>query len=239
VIRSKGEDMELVTTFESLSKRVLEKYDENVPITMGILVADYRQSDAREYIINYLNRFDEKSGKYIDFYLPGYYMYSEEDQNEWEIRSHRNVCISKHRSSREPIFITRLNERFYFDEYLFEEFLRQFEKETDISYTYSPMLILVEINKKKGYGELEFQDKMVIDLDDGTPRGVRRSGVLFEEIFNIAKCEVGLDRFAREMRMHYLRGNAIKSIATILDGNIIEPLVENMKGIMQYRIKKI
>ena len=102
---------------------------------------------------------------------------------------------------------------------------------------YSPMLILVEINKRNGYGHLEFQDKMVIDLDDGTPRGVRRSGVLFEEIFNIAKREVRLDRFGREIRMHYLKGNAVKTIASLLDGNIIEPLVETVEGIMQYRVK--
>ena len=108
--------MELVTTFESLSKRVLEKYDEEIPITMGILVADYRQSDAREYILNYLNRFDEKSGKYIDFYLPGYYMFSKESKNEWKNRSHQNICISRHCSSSEPIFISRLNENFYFYE---------------------------------------------------------------------------------------------------------------------------
>ena len=61
--------MELVTTFESLSKKVLQKY-EGISITMGILIADYRQTDAREYILNYMNRFDELSGKYIDFYLP-------------------------------------------------------------------------------------------------------------------------------------------------------------------------
>lgn len=229
--------MELVTTFESLSKRVLEKYDEEIPITMGILIADYRQSDAREYILNYLNRFDEKSGKYIDFYLPGYYIFSKESKNEWKNRSHQNICISRHCSLREPIFISRLNENFYFDEYLFEDFLRDLENKTAISYTYSPMLILVEINKRNGYGHLEFQDKMVIDLDDGTPRGVRRSGVLFEEIFNIAKREVRLDRFGREIRMHYLRGNAVKTIASLLDGNIIEPLVETVEGIMQYRIK--
>lgn len=229
--------MELVTTFESLSKRVLEKYDGDIPITMGILVADHRQSAAREYILNYLNRFDEKSGKYIDFYLPGYYMFSEEGKNEWEKRSHQNICVSRHCSSKEPIFISRLQEKFYFDGYLFENFLYDFERKTGISYTYSPMLILVEVNKRKGYGKLEFQDKLVIDLDDGTPRGIRRSGVLFEEIFNIAKREVRLDRFGRALRMHYLKGNAVKTIANVLDGNIIEPLAETMEGIMQYKIK--
>ncbi|GAB6990140.1 hypothetical protein JCM16418A_21900 [Paenibacillus pini] len=27
----------------------------------------------REYILNYINRFNYKSNKYINFYLPGYY----------------------------------------------------------------------------------------------------------------------------------------------------------------------
>ncbi len=229
--------MELVTTFENLSERALEKYGEGFPITMGILVADYRQSDAREYILNYLNRFDEKSGKYIDFYLPGYYMFSEESKYEWKHRSHQNICISKHCSSKKPVFISRLKENFYFDGYLFEDFLRDFENKTAISYTYSPMLILVEVNKSNGYGRLEFQNKMVIDLNDGTPCGVRRSGVLFEAIFNIAKHETRLDRFRREIRMYYLKGNAVKTVARFLDGNIIEPLAETAEGIMQYRIK--
>jgi len=229
--------MELVTTFESLTKKVLERYDKDIPITMGILVADYRQSDAREYILNYLNRFDEKSGKYIDFYLPGYYMYSKESKNEWKKRSHQNICISRHCSSKEPIYISRLNENYYFDGYLFENFLRDFETKVGISYTYSPMLILVEINKRNRCEHLEFLDKMVINLDDGTPRGVRRSGILFEEIFNIAKREERLDRFGKEIRKNYLRGNAVKNLANLLDGNIIESLVDTVEGIRQYRIK--
>ena len=60
--------MELITDFEELSKVILKKYEgEGNCITMGILVADYRQSEAREYMLNYLRRFDMLSGKYIDF----------------------------------------------------------------------------------------------------------------------------------------------------------------------------
>lgn len=229
--------MELITTFESLSEKVLEKYDDS-PITMGILIADHRQADAREYILNYLNRFDEKSGKFIDFYLPGYYMYSAESENEWETRSHQNICISKYCSSNEPIYISRLREKFYFDDYLFEDFLRVFESKTNIKYTYNPMLILVEVRKTVGYGAIEFQDKMVIELDDGTTGGVRRSGVLFEQIFDIAKKEANLEWFGNEIRMYYLKGNAIKTIASALDGNVIESLVDVVDGIRKYRIKK-
>lgn len=229
--------MELVTTFESLSKKVLQKY-EGISITMGILIADYRQTDAREYILNYMNRFDELSGKYIDFYLPGYYMYAQESNNDWKTRSHENMCISRHCSSNEPIYISRTNELFYFDDYLFEDFLREFEKKTGISYTYSPMLVLVEVNKAVGYGTIEFQDKMVIDLDDGTPHGIRRSGVLFEQIFAIAKRYVNLDRFEKDIRLHYIRGNAVNTIAGILDGSLLETMVSNVEGIRKYRIKK-
>ena len=75
--------MELITDFGELSKRILKKHeDEDSCVTMGILVADYRQSEAREYMLNYLRRFDMLSGKYIDFYLPGYYMYAKDSKDE-------------------------------------------------------------------------------------------------------------------------------------------------------------
>lgn len=231
--------MELITTFESLSKRVIEKYNDEIAMTMGILVADYRQTEAREYILNYMNRFDELSGKFIDFYLPGYYMYSCESKDEWRTRSRKNVCISRHCSSEVPVYISRLNENFYFDDYLFEDFLREFEKKTGISYVYGPMLILIEVKKGEGYGAIEFQDKLVIDLDDGTPRGVRRSGILFEQIFEIAKREVGLNQFAKEMTMHYIKGNTIPIIVKMLEGNLIESVVETIDGIKKYRVKKM
>lgn len=230
--------MELITTFESLSKKVLEKYD-GIPVTMGILVADYRQTEAREYILNYLNRFDEKSGKYIDFYLPGYYMHACESENEWKERSHQNICISRHCTSNNPVYIGRLNEKFYFDDYLFEDFLREFEKRTGITYTYNPMLILIEVNKSVGYGSIEFQDKMVIELDNGTQGGIKRSGILFEEIFAIAQREVDLKRFGTKLRTHYIKGNVVKTIAGILDGNFVEAVVDTAGDIKKYRIKRV
>ncbi len=41
-------------------------------VTFGILVADWQMSKAREYIVDYMNRFDQNSGKYIDFMVLGY-----------------------------------------------------------------------------------------------------------------------------------------------------------------------
>lgn len=233
----KDEIVELITDFERLSQKVLEKYDENTCITMGILIADHRQSEAREYMLNYLNRFDELSGKYIDFYIPGYYMYSKDSKDEWEKRDHFNICISRHCSSKNPVYLDRIASPYYFDDYLFEDFLREFEKKTGIKYTYNPMLILVEVKKDKYRGMLQLQNKMVIELDDNTPRGIRRSGQLFEAIFDIAKREVNLDRFGKALRMRFIKGNIVQKIASTLDGNIIEAIEESVEGIMTYRIK--
>lgn len=228
--------MELVTDFEILTEKILEQYkDLDVSITVGVLLADYRQSDAREYILNYLNRFDELSGKYIDFYLPGYYLYTGDSDDEWEKRSHYNMTVSRHKSN-DCISIRRTGEKYYFDEYLFEDFLRDMEKRMDILYTYNPMLLLVEVNMNKARGKLEYQRKMIIELDN-TQQGIRRSGCLFDQIFQIAQRMVNLDRFGKAIRMRYIKGCAIKSLAKALDGNIIEVVQETREQILMCKIK--
>ena len=233
----RGMKMELVADFETLSKKVLEKYDDEICVTMGILIVDYRQSEAREYILNYMNRFDELSGNYIDFYLPGYYMFTEDSKNEWERRQHYNICVSRHCSTYKPIYLDRTGAPYYFDDYLFEDFLREFSKKTGISYTYNPMLILVEVKRERYRGQIQFQDRMVIELDENTPRGIRRSGQLFEAIFDIAKRDVNLHSFERELKIKYIKGDAVHKIAEILDGNLLEAISESVEGVMTYRMK--
>ena len=229
--------MELVTDFETLSKMLLEKYDDEICVTMGILIADYRQSEAREYILNYMNRFDELSGKYIDFYLPGYYMFTGDSEDEWERRQHHNMCVSRHCSTHAPVYLDRTGAPYYFDDYLFEDFLREFSKKTGVGYTYNPMLILIEVKNERYRGQIQFQNKIVIELDENSPRGIRRSGQLFEAIFDIAKREVNLNRFGRALKIKYIKGNAVQKIASMLDGNFIEAIGESVEGIMTYRIK--
>lgn len=229
--------MELVTDFETLSKMLLDKYNNEICVTMGILIADYRQSETREYILNYMNRFDELSGKYIDFYLPGYYMFTEDSEVEWERRQHYNMCISRHCSAHKPIYLDRTGAPYYFDDYLFEDFLREFCNKTGVSYTYNPMLILIEVKKECYRGQIQFQNKIVIELDENSPRGIRRSGQLFEAIFDIAKREMNLHRFGRALKIKYIKGNAVQKIASMLDGNFIEAIGESAEGIMTYRIK--
>lgn len=40
---------------------------------------------------------------------------------------------------------------------------------------------------------------MVIELDEDSDRGVTRAGILFNRIFEVAKQEVGLDRFKQNV----------------------------------------
>lgn len=107
-----------------------------------------------------------------------------------------------------------------------------------IEYTYNPMLVLVEVNKSKDRGKIEFQNKMVIELDEDSDRGVTRAGILFNRIFEVAKQAVGLDRFQQDVRMYYIKGHAVNNIIRAIQGDWLES-VENVVGdIKRFRIKK-
>ena len=78
--------MNPVRTFDEISEAVLDNdYD---CITMGILLADADQHEAKEYIVNYMNRFDKRSGKYIDFYIPGYFTDFSQENAELQNKYH-------------------------------------------------------------------------------------------------------------------------------------------------------
>ena len=40
---------------------------------------------------------------------------------------------------------------YYFDKYLFDDFIEKMEESMEIEYTYNLMLVLVEVNKSKGH----------------------------------------------------------------------------------------
>lgn len=135
--KDRGIIMELVSTFEDMIKRIFSKYDD-IPITIGILIADYRQTEAREYILNYLNIFDKKSGKYIDFYLPGYNQIKKYDNNK---SKHIYMEIKNYNEANKIIAVNRTRKEYFFDDIVFENFLYEFETKTSVKYVYNPMLV--------------------------------------------------------------------------------------------------
>lgn len=54
--------MNPVGTFDEICEKVLQKYKEDEVVTIGILVADWQQDEAKQYIVDYMDRFDRKSG---------------------------------------------------------------------------------------------------------------------------------------------------------------------------------
>ena len=226
-----------ISTFNQITKDILERKDCNT-ITVGILIADGNQTDAREYIVNYMDMFDRKSGRYIDFFIPGYYK-GISDCFSCEKKYHPNAYEKPINTYDIPVYrIRRQQTLYYFDRNLFIDFIEEMEERMGIEYTYNPMLILVEVNKDNDRGEIEFQNKMVIELDENPDNGVRRAGLLFNEIFRIAQREVGLDRFNRDIRMYYIKGGAVNNIIRAIQGDWLESVGNVVGDINRFRIKR-
>ena len=106
-----------VRTFDQITQEILDKYDYKT-ITVGILIADGNQTAARDYIINYMDKFDKESGKYIDFFVPGYCEKISDSAVSIEKRYHPNayekwICMDDL-----PMFIIRRNQTaYYFDKF--------------------------------------------------------------------------------------------------------------------------
>ncbi|MDY3274846.1 MAG: hypothetical protein SOX33_03490 [Agathobacter sp.] len=227
-----------VCTFDEIIKAVLSKYEDNTVVTIGILIADWQQDEAKQYIIDYMDRFDRKSGKYIDFYIPGYYEGDNGCNGEINKKYHPNAYVKWQPISDIPAFFLRRNETpYYFDKFLFDNFIENMEGRMGIRYTYNPMLLLVEVDRKNARGQLEFQDKLVIELDEDTNRGLRRTGELFDEIFEIAKRQVNLDRFRSGVKMYYIKGKAVQNIVSVLNGEWVEAINNVTDDVLRFRIK--
>lgn len=91
-----------------------------------------------------------------------------------------------------PMFIIRRNQTaYYFDKFLFDDFIEEMETKMCIEYTYNPMLVLVEVNKSKDRGKIEFQNKMVIELDEDSDRGVTRQEFYLIEYLRLQSKRLG------------------------------------------------
>lgn len=222
---------------EDLKKQIKESYGDIEKLTIGILVADAEQQEAKEFIMNYMNMFDKKSGKYIDFFIPGYYTDDDKEKTELRRKYHPN-CYVRDRNFPHPrvFWLDRSFSSYYFDRDAFESFLWFMSNELGIQYTYNPMLIMLEIDTTNCRGELSFQKKMVIELDEDSYRGLRRTGMLFDKIFELAKSNVSLSRFSNEVRVYYIKGNAINRLIKGLQGDYIEAVEETVGDVFRFRI---
>jgi hypothetical protein len=199
--------------FERLSNEVLDRYrDTDITISFGILIADFEQSDAREYIINYLNIFNKRSSNYIDFFIPGYV--TRRTENSINTRMY-----------------SKSGESYYFDRSTFEDFIEQFEEKFDYKYDFNPVLIIVELEKNN----FTNTRKMIVELDD-TQFCIKQSGALFSNIFNIAKKYIRIEDISRELTAMYVKGTVIDSLVHIIDGDFGEGIDSQRRIIWKYRV---
>lgn len=146
---------------DKIKGRDVDKKKTNV---FGVLFADMDQQDAKSYILNYLDFFNENSSTYIDFYIPGY---TNEDLHFYTEISNTIKINGK---------------TYYFYRYIYNTFIKDFRLDFDVNIPYTPNLLLMEY-KNGNFNKAKFIE---IDLDEGI-NSVRRAGELFDRIFEIAK----------------------------------------------------
>lgn len=161
-------------SYDRMVHEIKRRENKDIPVTFGILIADYRQQINREYILNYIEQFNYKSDRYINFYLPGYLEQHLSDKNE-------KIIID--------------NKEYYFSVSIYNEFLRKLEQDFNIGYPYTPILLLIEYDK----GHFNMSKKIRIELDNESTN-IKKTGNLFEGIFSISQKEVSLKGIASNLK---------------------------------------
>lgn len=192
--------------YKRLIADVKERYDGTETVTFGILIADYDKYCVRQNIINYLEIFNNHSKRYIDFYIPGYANWGGDEITP---------------------FIDVYGNKYYFRRELFTEFLLDFEKSFGYKCDYKPALILVELNN------LDFLrcKKMVIGLGD-----CENAGILFDEIFGIARKYVDLKHFQMGIKSTLIKGTLSDTLIRMTNNNIIIELKSLSDNLRNFKI---
>lgn len=185
----------------------------------GVLFCDVRQSNAREYILNYLDVFNNRSGKFIDFYIPGYIPSDEcYDQRNCNI-----IQIGK--------------QKYIFDEQQYIEFCSRFEYDFGVEFPFSATLVLLEYTS----GSFLKARKIVFELEN-SKNGIKSAGSLFLSIFNCAeegKVGSSLDALSDILSIsekQKLVWSAAQCILNFFNINV-EPILDQYQRICKYRVK--
>lgn len=198
--------------YNRLVFEIKRRENPDISVTFGILIADYDQHQCREYILNYIDRFNYKSGRYINFYLPGYL-----EENFYD--GNKIIAIG--------------NKEYYFNRQVYINFLTHLENDFSIKFPYNPVLILLEYYK----GNFRFSKRIIIKLDENGSQ-IKQTGELFEEIFNIAQKEVDINDFSNKLQRIKMKNNLFDTIITCIDNRFLTAIYDENKNIKEYRLAK-
>lgn len=185
----------------------------------GVLFCDVRQSNAREYILNYLDVFNSRSRQFIDFYIPGYI-----PAEEFPRKSNCNA-------------IRIGNEKYVFDSEKYVEFCKRFECDFDVEFPFSATLVLLEYTS----GSFSNARKIVFELEN-SENGIRSSGILFLNIFDCAengRIGQSLDALSKALSIkekQKLMGTVAQCILNFF-GIDTEPVLDQYQKVYKYRVK--
>ena len=204
--------------YDNLINRLNRKERRNgtdIPITVGILIADCRDYFARRKIFDCLSDLNIRSGPFIDFYIPGYAeIKMPKDANQEVLMQHLSRCDF------------RYDGKFYsFDENEFFEVINKLENH-ELKVTGRTQLLLLPYKN----GTLHFKDATIFDLEKDEQSDIIESVKLFFDlIFDISKETTSIDEFRNRIMLDktkhalikFIKGHAIdalKDISTILLG---------------------
>lgn len=196
--------------YNRLIVEIKRRENPDIPVTFGLLIADYDQRQCREYIINYIDRFNYKSDRYINFYLPGYLEEKFYDCN-------KTIVIG--------------NKKYYFNRQVYLDFLMHLENDFAIKYPYNPVLMLLEYNN----GSFSFSKRIIIKLDENGSQ-IKQTGELFEEIFNIAREKVDINDFSNKLQINKVKNNLFETIIKCIDNKFLTAIYDENKQIKEYRL---
>lgn len=184
----------------------------------GVLFCDVRQAKAKEYILNYLDVFHNCSGKFIDFYIPGYIPKSD---YVWE-NSDGVISINK--------------KKFLFNFDIYKEFCTSFEHDFGVKFPFSARLVILEYKK----GNFSRARKIVINLED-SEEGIKSAGELFLKIFNCAEdgeMEQTLSSLSNYLSKNDKRGMIGASTKTVLNffSIDIDPIINQYQKVSKFKI---
>lgn len=196
--------------YSRLVNDIKKREDFDIPVTFGLLIADYDQQSSREYILNYIDRFNYKSGEYINFYLPGYF-----DNNIYKSKQIIKVAGKEYHFKREK----------------YMEFLTKLETDFGLDYFYNPTLLLMEYKR----GHFSKANSLIIELDD-QGSDIRKTGKLFEKIFEIAKSNVDIKDFSTELMKNEFKDRLFDSIVSALNNNLITEVYNNFGRMKKFKL---
>ena len=217
--------MNPVGDYRTFYDEFLRKYDDyadNEIISFGILLADYRQTATREYILNYLQDFDYLSGKLIDFFIPGYI-------EAWNVGWCTRDTMSRNNGS-----IQVRGTDYVFVEEIFRSFIHNLQSQFGIRYTYNPMLILMSMERCY----IQTARYIVFELDT-IPGGIRRSGELFRRIFDVAREDTSLEAYRNRCYHIYIKDNIVEKFSAAIGLPWLEEITRVGTEYKRYKIRSI